>query len=222
MQRLIVALSFALVSTLAPQADARPSPPPPPPLAPAPAVAAVPPTPPVPPRMIAAFAPPDPSTGPSFFSPGQGRLGAHVSDMTPELRGFFGAPPETGILVQKVVGGSAAEDAGLAVGDVIVEVDGDDVADLGDVMKALAHRGKGDRVELIVIRDRKPRTLVATMPDGSSSSTSRAWSISGGGPFHFSWRSGEDLLERLGEIERRLEALEGKRSRPKKPPKKKR
>jgi len=134
------------------------------------------------------------------FSTGRGRLGANVSSMTPELRSFFGAPNDAGILVQKVLPGTPAEDAGLAVGDVVTRIDGDAVAELPDVMRALADRSKGDKVTIEVVRKKRNKTLTATLTD------------SGGGPrvrHVFGGGGDDDVLERLDAIERRLEAIEG-------------
>lgn len=163
-------------------------------------------------------APPDPPSvifgGDDFsfsFSSGRGRLGAHVSSMTPELRSFFGAPNDTGILVQKVLPGTPAEDAGLAVGDVVTRIDGDEVTELGDVMRALDDRSKGDKVAIEVVRKKKKKTLTATLTDAGSSV--RMPHVFGGG--------NDDVLERLEQIERRLDAIEGKKkgARPSRAPK---
>ncbi|MEM6990739.1 MAG: PDZ domain-containing protein [Myxococcota bacterium] len=174
-----------------------------------------------------AVAPPAPPSPPSFsmsFSAGQGRLGAQVSSMTPELRSFFAAPPDVGILVQKVLPGTAAEDAGLLVGDVVVAVDGDDVAQLHDVASALSDRGKGDSVTLNVIRDRKRRTLTATLRAAPSSTWSHSFSgasgFPGGSGFPLVFGGGDDVRQQLEAIERRLEALEARgsaKTKPRKP-----
>jgi membrane-associated protease RseP (regulator of RpoE activity) len=97
------------------------------------------------------------------FGFGHGRLGVQVSSMTTELRTFFGAPDDAGILVQRVEPGSAAADAGVAVGDVIVEVDGDRVDEVSDVREALSDRDKGTRVSMTVVRNKKKKKLAATM-----------------------------------------------------------
>ena len=55
------------------------------------------------------------------YSYGRQHLGVSLERMTPELRAYFGAPPDRGVLVTRVMPGSAAEQAGLRVGDVIVE-----------------------------------------------------------------------------------------------------
>lgn len=103
----------------------------------------------------------------SMFS-SKGRLGVMVMSLTPELRSHFGADQDRGVLVARVEPGSAAAQAGVAVGDVLVEVRGTPVDGATDVMHALDGANKGDRVALRVIRDGKPLSLTATMTDDAS------------------------------------------------------
>ena len=56
---------------------------------------------------------------------------------------------------------SPAEKAGLKAGDVIVEVDGRQVADTGDLSREINRKGTGD-VTITVVRDRKQRTFKVT------------------------------------------------------------
>jgi membrane-associated protease RseP (regulator of RpoE activity) len=91
------------------------------------------------------------------------RLGTQVSTMTSELRTFFGAPEDAGLLVQHIEPGSAAEAAKVKVGDVLVEVDGQRIVNVSDVRDALADRSKGDVVDVVVVRSKKRKTLKATL-----------------------------------------------------------
>lgn len=163
------------------------------------------------------------------FEMGQGRLGAQVSSMTPELRAFFGAPDDAGILVQKVEGGSVAAQAGVAVGDVLVEVDGERVAGVGDVRSALADRKRGDTVDVVVVRKHKRRTLAVRLDDDPMPplGTSFGKSFGPGIDLDFlrSFGDSPELRDRLLELEQRLEALESgtsPRARPAPAPKTKR
>src|SRR5262245_56158708 len=93
------------------------------------------------------------------------RLGAQISSMTEELRRYFGAPGDEGVLVGHVDPDSAAAKAGLAVGDVIVELDGQKVDQPMDLVGAVSARSAGTRVSLTVVRDKKRQTLTATLGD---------------------------------------------------------
>ena len=91
------------------------------------------------------------------------RLGTQVSTMTSELRTFFGAPEDVGLLVQHIEPGSAAEAAKVKVGDVLVEIDGQRIEHVSDVRDALSDRSKGDAVKVVVVRKKKRKTLKATL-----------------------------------------------------------
>jgi S1-C subfamily serine protease len=89
----------------------------------------------------------------------RGRLGVMVMSLTDELRTYFGSANKTGVLVARVEPGSPAARAGIAVGDVIVEVKGKPIDDAGDVLQALADIDKNDHAMVKVYRDKKPMTL---------------------------------------------------------------
>jgi membrane-associated protease RseP (regulator of RpoE activity) len=147
-----------------------------------------------------------------------GRLGVQISSMTEELRRYFGAPGDQGVLVGHVDPDSAAAKAGLAVGDVIVEIDGQKVDEPGDLVGALATRGAGTRIPLGVIRDKKRQTLTATLTDAPHAQA--FGNVDMDFDFHdlpalpgmrgFSF-GGDELLklrQQLEALERRLEKLE--------------
>src|SRR5262249_55289936 len=50
------------------------------------------------------------------------KLGLSVIGLNPELRGFFSAPKDSGLLVARVEPGSPAAAAGIKVGDVITKL----------------------------------------------------------------------------------------------------
>ena len=148
---------------------------------------------------------------PPAFAPGRARLGVHVSSMTPELRTFLGAKPDAGILVQRVDPGTAAASAGIKVGDVVVAVDGDAIDEIEAVAAALADHGKGDKVEVVVVRKKARKKLRVELQDDAGG---LGLPMPGG----FSFGEGRhDELERLRAaieaLERRVEALDRARKR---------
>jgi C-terminal processing protease CtpA/Prc len=111
---------------------------------------------------------PDPdadSTFQSFTVTSRARLGVMVLQLTPELRTHFGAAADRGVLVGHVEPKSAAEAAGLRVGDVLTDIKGAAVDDAMDVIQTLAPLAANEQVSLRVVRDGKPLTLTATMRD---------------------------------------------------------
>ncbi len=97
-----------------------------------------------------------------FFSPGRARLGVQLTETTPELREHLGGSADAGVLVSKVVKGSAAEDAGVEVGDLIVDVDGDEIGSTNDLRRALAERD-GEVFDIEVIRSGRSVSLSVTL-----------------------------------------------------------
>jgi len=90
-------------------------------------------------------------------------LGIEMIETTPELREAMGGSKEAGVLVGKVLAGSAAEKGGLRVADLILSVDGDKVADPGELLEAIGkHEGK--TVDLVIVRDKKTMRVKAVLP----------------------------------------------------------
>ncbi len=74
----------------------------------------------------------------------------------------------TGALVERVVAGAPAQDAGLRLGDRIVSVGGRTIGKSDDVASAVTARKPGDEIEIVVRRGSDERTLkvkLGTRPD---------------------------------------------------------
>lgn len=112
----------------------------------------LPPVPPIPEIEIPEF---------DFVWRGRGaRLGISADELTPQLAEYFGVKGGKGILVREVVVGSAAQKAGLKAGDVIVAVDGKEVATVSKLRRALAGDTDAKRkATLTIVRDRREQTL---------------------------------------------------------------
>jgi membrane-associated protease RseP (regulator of RpoE activity) len=96
-----------------------------------------------------------------IFPGSAGTLGVEVRTMSAELRAFFGAGPDEGILVESVQPDSIAADAGVRVGDVIVAIDGnrvDSANDLRGLTRAVL--ATGNAVTMTVVRDERRQDLV--------------------------------------------------------------
>lgn len=95
-----------------------------------------------------------------FFGVGAGRrIGITSSALGPQLADYFGV--RKGVLVNSVEANSPAAKAGLKAGDVIVEAEGEQVGESGDLTRALNRKEEGE-VTLSVMRDRKQRTIRVT------------------------------------------------------------
>ena len=68
-----------------------------------------------------------------------------------------------GIYIDKVVDDSAAEEAGLEKGDVIIEVDGQKVTKFGDLSGIIAQKRPGDKVSITYLHNKKKNTKTITL-----------------------------------------------------------
>lgn len=236
-RRFVVAFACALpLAAVTPSTDAAAARPsrapraPVPPDAPFAPDAPMPPQAPLPPLPALAPLPPMPPMAPAFglasahgSTTGRARLGVQVSSMTAELRKFLGAKEEAGILVQRVESESPASRAGMKVGDIVVAVDGKAIGEIGEVAEALADRKKGDKVDVVVVRKKKRRTLRVELQEDESAGEHgfavgdlRIHGLPGG--FSFGEGSGDEietLRAVIEKLETRLDALE-KRDRTRK------
>jgi putative serine protease PepD len=62
-----------------------------------------------------------------------------------------------------VASGGPAADAGLEVGDLVVEVDGQAVGGSDDLVGRIRDHQPGDKVTLKVVRDGRERTVTVTL-----------------------------------------------------------
>jgi Do/DeqQ family serine protease len=100
----------------------------------------------------------------------RGLLGVSMYTLTPDLAQSLGLKDVQGALVSQVTRASAAELAGIRPGDVITAINGKTVRSNGDLRNAIGLLRVGETVELAIVRDGKPRTLSATIPDSTNNS----------------------------------------------------
>jgi putative serine protease PepD len=75
----------------------------------------------------------------------------------------IGDAADRGAQIGEVRDDSPAEDAGLRAGDVVIEVDGEEIPDGDALRRAVAERKPGDEVELEVERDGDTETIRVTL-----------------------------------------------------------
>ncbi len=93
----------------------------------------------------------------------RGVLGVQISQLDEATAKGFGLDKPRGILVQDVISGSAAEEAGIKAGDIILECDGKEVNKPGELQEIIARKRPGDKVNLKIYRDGKTLELTATL-----------------------------------------------------------
>ena len=97
------------------------------------------------------------------------RLGVEVQTMDQSLADSFKLKAPNGALVAKVVPDSAAAQAGIKAGDVILKFDGDPIVDAGQLSARVGVAAPGDKASLDVWRDGKTLTLTATIGNAAES-----------------------------------------------------
>jgi Do/DeqQ family serine protease len=95
----------------------------------------------------------------------RGLLGISIQGLTPALADEFEVPANHGAVVTQVTPGSAADDAGIQEGDVIVAVNGHDVRDHNDLRNTIGMTRVGEDLELAVIRGGEHLQLAAMIAD---------------------------------------------------------
>jgi serine protease Do len=98
-------------------------------------------------------------------APEKGELGLTVQRLTPQMAESLGLEKAEGVVVTAVEPGSAAEEAGIRRGDIIVEVDRKAVRSIDDYKKAVAGVRKGRGV-LFLVRRGDSTLFLALKPQG--------------------------------------------------------
>jgi len=98
-----------------------------------------------------------------FVGGDRGFMGVELDDLNEQMGEYFGVDDGEGALINVVHEDSAAEEAGLKAGDVIVEVNGETVEDSSDVHEAMADTEPEQEIEIKVVRKGKNKTIKVTL-----------------------------------------------------------
>ena len=101
-------------------------------------------------------------------------IGVGVSDVTPDNAKFFHRDSATGAVITEVQPGAPGAKAGLKVGDVITQVDGQRVEDAGQLQVIIGQKRPGTKVNLEVVRDGKTLNSPVTLEEMGSRQGERA------------------------------------------------
>lgn len=93
----------------------------------------------------------------------RGYLGVLIQKVTPDIAESLGMDKSYGALVANVSKDGPAEKAGVKVGDVIVEFDGKQIKDSGDLPIIVARTPVEKKVPIKVLRDKKEVTLTVSV-----------------------------------------------------------
>jgi len=87
----------------------------------------------------------------------RGLLGVSIADINPEVAEALSSPVNAGALITRVEPGSAAEDAGLQVDDIIVGVNDKKISGAAELRNTIGLMRSGDEVEIEYFRDNDKR-----------------------------------------------------------------
>jgi S1-C subfamily serine protease len=94
---------------------------------------------------------------------GRAALGVSVADVDPNVAAQDNLAVDSGALIVEVQNNSAAAHAGLQPGDVIVQVNNQDVTSTADLSDALSGKNPGDNVSVKVYRGNQQLTVNVTL-----------------------------------------------------------
>src|SRR5450755_458799 len=110
----------------------------------------------------------------------RGVLGINIFNVTPDIAKEYGLTEVSGALVAGVAQGSAAEKAGVKTGDIVAAIDGHVVKDAAELRRTIGMLRVGDKVDVSLLRDGKPRSVTALIAERSDLETANAVEINKG------------------------------------------
>ena len=93
----------------------------------------------------------------------RGWIGIEAQDITPELAESFKLKQARGSLIAGILRGSPAERAGLRPGDILLEINGNQVIDSSSMLNLISGLAPNKQATLLVARDEKEITVPITI-----------------------------------------------------------
>jgi len=104
----------------------------------------------------------------------RGVLGVNIQTLTPDIAQSMELENTQGALVSQVIEGSSAEKAGIQAGDVVTAINGRPVKDAAALRNTIGLLSVGDRVDISLLRDGKPRRVTAVIAERDTAAEQRA------------------------------------------------
>jgi len=95
----------------------------------------------------------------------RGWLGIEIREVDEVIAKQFNLPSMEGVLVNRVMEGSAAEKGGMKRGDAIMKFGGHEVKGVADLQKVVAETKPGEKVKVLVIREKKEVPLTIRLEE---------------------------------------------------------
>ena len=97
----------------------------------------------------------------------RGFLGVSVVDVTASLAATYNLPVDSGAGIAAVTSGSPADQAGLQVNDIMVQLGDVTINNSGDLLQALTQYQAGDKVTVVFYRDSQKQQVEVTLAQRS-------------------------------------------------------
>lgn len=98
-------------------------------------------------------------------------LGVQMANLNKDLARYFDADEQAGVLILSVAKDSPAEKAELKAGDIILKIDGENIADTDDLSAVISDYGSGDEIEIEIKRKNKIKTVKVELERSSRRSS---------------------------------------------------
>ncbi|MBQ7585909.1 MAG: Do family serine endopeptidase [Desulfovibrionaceae bacterium] len=93
----------------------------------------------------------------------RGYLGVQIQEVDEDMAKALGLNEPKGALVGQVIAGEASEKAGVQEGDVILAVNGKDMADSSELLRTIANLAPNDKVQLTIFRQGRNLNLTVIL-----------------------------------------------------------
>ncbi|OPZ98125.1 MAG: Periplasmic serine endoprotease DegP precursor [Bacteroidetes bacterium ADurb.Bin408] len=90
-------------------------------------------------------------------------MGVEVTDMTSKLAAEKGIAKVPGVYVSNVIENSAASDAGLKKGDIIIEMESKSLSSASELLEIVAAKSPGETINIIYLRGSKQNEIVVKL-----------------------------------------------------------
>jgi len=107
----------------------------------------------------------------------RGWMGVSIGDLSEDLATSYGLKETKGAVVNEVTPGSPAEKAGVQAEDVVLAIDGNELADSAALVEYVTTRAPGTSVRLRILRAKEEKTVsvtLGTFPDEQAEPASPA------------------------------------------------
>ena len=88
-------------------------------------------------------------------------IGVSYQELTPELASSFGVQRTRGALISDVIQGGPAAKAGIRSGDIVLDIQGREIKEGKDLMRAVLMYPVGEKLAITVLRDGQQHKLTA-------------------------------------------------------------